>query len=489
MNDENGCFIKDLGSKNGTRVNDLPISTFRLRNRDTILLGSTEIVIHSDDDAETTSVVLSDDTPPPEQNSVSTRDTELLLSQQRLKLVYELTDRLLTLRNRDELLEDAMSICFETLHFERGAIAIRKRDKRGVEWPVVRNLRGAGGELKISRSVLGRALDHGERAIVNDTDATQFDPTVSMVQHGIRSAMCVPLIHGEEVLGVIYGDQVAQGRAYADEDVDFLAALAQQVTIGLVNANLMEEQRRMIVLQNEVNLAREIQQGLFPSSLPNREGLTFAVLNDPGRHVSGDYYDLIPLDDGRIGIVVADVTGEGVAASLIMANLQAVVRMTLPGVVDPAVLLHRWNGLMCDHTDSSKFVTCLLGILDPEAGTMNFANAGHLRPWIRGPQPGTTRELELDTGFPLGIVPDAEYQSAVITLDRPMMLFAYTDGVIEAMNSESDMFGEDRMTEVIAVSENLNPERLVQQMRKSLRQFSGDAAQSDDITMVAFELR
>src|SRR5262249_44593642 len=157
------------------------------------------------------------------------------------------------------------------------------------DWPIVRNLRGNEGELTISRSLLNRALEHGERAIFTDAGGGTVDPTMSIVQQGIRSAMCVPLLQGAEVLGIIYGDRTSTATAYQDEDIDFFAAIARQISIGLINCRLMDDQRQMARLHRDLDLARSIQGGLFPPSLPNRQGLRVAALNDPGQRVSGDY--------------------------------------------------------------------------------------------------------------------------------------------------------------------------------------------------------
>ena len=124
------------------------------------------------------------------------------------------------------------------------------------------------------------------------------DPTVSMVQHGIRSAMCVPLMQGKDILGVIYGDRTSTSKVYTDEDIDFFAGIAQQVTIGLINCKLMRDQEQMIRLNHDIDLARRIQKNLFPTDLPNRADLRVAALNEPGARVSGDYYDVIERDDG-----------------------------------------------------------------------------------------------------------------------------------------------------------------------------------------------
>ncbi len=488
---DDGYVIQDLGSKNGTVVNNASCSTARLEDGDEVLLGSARVIFVDNTLAENlaTSVVLSDQAPSQNSAKYSRHGDGLLLPQQRLRMLYDLSERVTLLRHRDELLEEVLNICFETLQFERGAIAVRNADGRGVDWPVVRNLRGQHGELSISRTVLGRALDHGERAVINDTGSAEFDPTVSMVQQGICSALCVPILEGEIVAGVIYGDRTTTGTIYSDEDVDFLAGLSKQVSIAMINARLMEEQKAMLVLEREIALARRIQQRLFPDSLPCRDDVQVAASNEPGRHVSGDYYDVIELSGNRLAFIIADVTGEGVAAALLMSNLQAAVRLTLTDDSTPAALLIRWNDLLYHNTEPSKFATCLCAILDVEKRTLTMSSAGHFAPYVAHKEAADCFEIEIEPGFPLGVVEDAEYFDHTVTLSPgPCNLFCYTDGVIEAMNEEEEHFGMARTVAALHSAGDVEPAELIRRVSQDIAAFCGSATQSDDITTLAVHL-
>lgn len=488
LRSDNGeFFIQDLGSKNGTLVNNDRVQFHQLVHKDLITIGSIEVrfVAEGVSGRPTSTVVVSDDNVNAAA-SYQSPSTSLTLNARRLQMIYDLSDRLTRLRDRQDLLEDAMDICFDMLRFERGAIGLRKPDGRGVEWPIVRNLRAATGELTISRTILGRAMDHGERAVITDVGNQKIDPTVSMVQHGIRSAMCVPLEHEKTVLGVLYGDLTTTGTAYSKEDVDFLAGIARQVSIGLINARLLEEQKAKLEYEAELAIAREIQTKLFPRELPQRDNLQIAVVNEPGRGVSGDYYDVIELEDGRIGFLIADVTGEGVAASLLMSNLQGAVRLTMSQGAGLSELLTEWNRLLYDNTDASKFVTCLAAIIDPDALKMSVALAGHPPAFGIFHDTGEVRSLKAEAWLPLGVADDASYESAEIDLsDAPVTIFAYTDGVYEAMNAGEELFGEDRMAEILNESIQDDPAMIIRRMKKAVAAHRGDAPASDDLTMIA----
>jgi len=484
-----GFLVEDLGSKNGTLLNDAPATSAPLRDGDRILLGSTLVVFHAQGATHAGShVVVADDADVTRSHATRylSGDKRLILSQRRLQLIYELSGRLTTLQNRQKLLEDAMDVSFETLQFERGAIGVRKDRGRGVDWPVVRNLYGAEGELTISRSLLSRALEYGERAMFTDAAGAAADPTMSMVQHGIRSAMCVPLTHQNEILGVMYGDRTSTSATYNDEDIDFFAAIAQQVSIGLINNRLLDEKQQMIRLNHDIDLARQIQTGLFPKALPKRPDLEVAALNEPGQRVSGDYYDVIERSDGRVWTLIADVTGEGVAAAILMANLQAAVRATIDETEDPARLLDRWNKLIARNTDPSKFITCLLALTDLKTRKVRIGCAGHHGPYIMREDGGGPDHAELLGGLPLGVAEDAGFESVELDLGpKPAMFVFYTDGVIEAMNMANEQFGEERLRAAIQEHRELKPAGVIKHIRKCVTTFVDGAQQSDDITLLA----
>lgn len=486
----NGYIVEDMGSKNGTLINDNPCKRNLLTDGDRVLVGSAMVVFQDAATAETSGsvIVADDDITRTHATKYVSRDQNLILSQRRLEMIYELSERLTTLQDREKLFDGAMDICMEMLSFERGAIGIRQRQGRGVDWPVVRNLRGEEGELKISRSLLSRALEHGERAIFTDTSSGNADPTVSIAQHGIRSAMCVPLTKQKDVVGVIYGDRTSTAASYTDEDIDFFAAIAQQISIGLINSNLLEDQAKMVRLNHDIDIARSIQTGLFPKKLPKRSDFEVAAVNDPGDRISGDYYDVIERDDGRIWCLVADVTGEGIPAAMIMANLQAAVRVTIGNSDDPSTLLSQWNQLIYDNTDPSKFITCLLALIDPKARTMSIASAGHCSPIMMTNSHNPTI-IEPEAGFPLGIVEDASFSNKTVELSsNSCLMFCYTDGVIEAMNTKEECYGMDRLMQAVGDHPDLNPGGLVKQIRKNLTTYADGAKQSDDITMLAIRV-
>jgi len=486
--DSHGAFvIRDLGSKNGTLVNNLSITSQTLNHGDEIVLGSVVARFQAVDAPPSESIITLEDQPTnlPEAISHAGHQKQLRLSQQRLQILYDISARLTGLRDRQALLDDIMRICIETFEFERSAIAIKRPNSRAVDWPVVHNLRQADGEIKLSRTILKQALEDGERVVFSDTMQPLADLAQSIVQQGMRSAMCVPIAYSDEILGVIYGDRITTTRQYGQEDVDFLAALARQLSIGLTNSRLLEKQQRQTQLESEIKIARQIQSGLFPETLDLHAGIEIAALNDPGRQVSGDFYDVVPMNDGRIGFIIADVSGKGVAASLLSANLQAAVRVLLPETSDLALLARRLNKLVYDNTDPSRFITSLLVAIDVDKQQLELVSAGHHFP-IQVSVDSCQILSSKNTHLPFGIAKDAEYNNHIFDLKSgPYTLLLYTDGLNEALDEQENQFGTEGIIQLLSCNTESTPLDLLKEIRQSVAEFCGNVPQSDDITLLA----
>jgi len=482
---EHGYRIEDLGSVNGTWVNSRRVESAMLRSGDRLAIQDFEALFIDDNPASR--VTLSDLGTVRLHSRGGAQET-LELSHRRLKSLYDLTSRLTALRDIPALLDDALTICCDTLGFERGAVGLRKGPRQGLDWPVVRNLRGADGGLTLSRTMLRRALEDGERLIYRGED-DEFIATQSMVDFKICAAMCVPLVYEGEVLGVIYGDRVNLGRTYTDEDSDFFFALACQVSVGLANARLLEEHKQHLRLEQEIALARETQQLLFPKSLPQGGKAQFAAVNVPGRHISGDHYDVLPLSGDAFALLVADVTGKGIAASLLGGSLHGTIRATMTDACDPAELLALWNEVICGVTDGMRFVTCVLLRLDAAARRATVAVAGHPPPMILVPGESRPLNVQVAVGMPLGVQENHRYANTTIDLPPgPCTLLLYSDGVTEAKNTARDEFGDDRLIVTAMAAADQPPQELLARIERDVRAFAGDCPQYDDITMVAARL-
>ena len=303
--DERGqILVADKGSKNGTRVDagDPFHNTVRPAQR-SIRIGEYELEIVGQQPyvLHESQVRFQPEGSSDTDNTHFFPSTRALdLSQQRLTLLMSLTERIGGAFVPKQLIEQALDACCEALGFERGLIAL-KTVRGEPELPVTRNIqRDETGAFKVSRTLINRALVEGQRAIVNNPAVDLIDNlSESLVRFPICSALCVPILHRERILGVIYGDRVTRASTYTAEDVDFLAAIARQVGVGLENLRLFQAYLDTERLKAELTQARAIQQDLFPAATFQAGRIALAGHNEPSETVGGDYYDYFDLGGGE----------------------------------------------------------------------------------------------------------------------------------------------------------------------------------------------
>ena len=300
---------------------------------------------------------------------------------------------------------------------------------------------------------------------------------------GVR--VIVPLVTQGELIGALYLGPRLSDQDYSTDDRKLLATLAAQAAPAIRVAQLVREQAIEIQarerLEQEMRVAALIQQQFLPRELPELDGWQVAAYYGPARTVGGDFYDFIQLPDGRLGIVVGDVTDKGVPAALIMARTQSVLRGEAPRLIEPSAVLQRANEILVAEMPERMFVTCLYGVLDPDTGHFTYANAGHNPAYARTAE-GVV-ELRA-TGMPLGLLEGMAYEARETVLAADQSVVLYSDGIIEAHGPEGDMFGFPRLRELMTA--DLSGSEIIDAILEQLHAFVGHGwEQEDDITMVA----
>jgi sigma-B regulation protein RsbU (phosphoserine phosphatase) len=491
--DESGqVLVADLNSKNGTRVDGGEV--FRGQTRPayrSIQIGQYEIAVVGAapvPDADTGVRFVADAGAFGATSQFFPSSKGLDLNQQRLSLLMSLADRIGGAFERKQLLEQALEACCEALKFERGLIVL-KTSRGEPELPLVRNVeRDASGAYQVSRTLINRALLHGERAVVNNP-ATDLigNLSESLMRFPIRSALCVPILHRDEILGVIYGDRVTTSATYSPEDVDFLAAIARQVGVGLANLRLLEEYVRLQKVEAELSAARRIQQDLLPAHALRTPTVRLEGYNEPSAEVGGDYYDYFELDDGRIGFVIADVTGHGLPAALLMANFQAAVRVCLAGDTPLPELAARLNRLVCRNTAANAFITAAIGTVDTQSGLIEYVSAGHPAPILVGcPR---APDLEEHNALPLGIDPQETFPVQRLgPTDHAGVILFYTDGLTELANADGKLLGNAAVRKALTELGDLEAQSAIRAALELARQHRGTCPNADDLTLLAIQL-
>ncbi|MDQ3646321.1 MAG: SpoIIE family protein phosphatase, partial [Actinomycetota bacterium] len=304
----------------------------------------------------------------------------------------------------------------------------------------------------------------------------------ALVAAGMR--LVVPLVSQGELIGLLNLGPRLSERDYSGDDRKLLDNLAAHAAPAVRVAQLVRQQEAEVRtrerLEQELRVAQLIQQQFLPKELPQLPGWQVAAYYRPARQVGGDFYDFFDLDDGKIGIVVGDVTDKGVPAALVMATTHSILRSEGPRLVSPSQVLKRANDLLYPDIPAHMFVTCLYAVLDPATGHVVFANAGHNLPYVRTAD--GVQELRA-TGMPLGLMPDMEYEEKEAVLAPGEHVLLHSDGLVEAHNPSRQMFGFPRLMEMCNAPEGGNV--LIDRLLAELDQFTGAAwEQEDDITLV-----
>ena len=302
----------------------------------------------------------------------------------------------------------------------------------------------------------------------------------------------VPLVSQGELIGLLnLGPRLSQ-QEYSADDRKLLNDLATQTAPAVQVAQLVRQQQQQAQererIEQELRVARLIQQTLLPKQLPNLPGYQLAAYYQPAREVGGDFYDFLELDDGRFGLVVGDVTDKGVPAALVMATTRTMLRASAQRLDSPGQVLERVNEVMVPDIPPNMFVTCLYAILDPATGRLTYANAGHDLPYRRkaSGSAGGAEELRA-TGMPLGLLPGMGYEEKEIVLERGESVLFYSDGLVEAHDPQREMFGFPRLQGLVGTHRS-GGQALVNFLLSELARFTGEEwEQEDDITLVTLE--
>jgi sigma-B regulation protein RsbU (phosphoserine phosphatase) len=310
-------------------------------------------------------------------------------------------------------------------------------------------------------------------------------PVVTKFQQG-GVKVIVPMFSQNVLKGIILLGERVRGGEYRQSDLEFISSLANLAMISIENARLFRDALEKQRMEQELNIAREIQMGLLPRSLPSVQDFEIAAMSLPSKQVGGDYYDVIEREDGRIVFAIGDVSGKGTPAALLMANIQAVLRTIAPLELDLSLATARINDLIWMNTDSGRFITFFWGILDPAKRELQYINAGHNPPLMLRAN-GSIEKLDIG-GIILGIMKTTTpYEVGTIRFGRDDMLYLFTDGVSEAMDAGGIDYTEDRLESFVAGHRQLSAKGLVDAVQADVLKFIAGAPQSDDITMLALQ--
>ncbi len=493
-------YIEDRGQRRGLFVNGEKVESRELQDGDAISFGlddSYEIIYRSAAHASTDSLP-----------HLLTRIEHITSSEQsggglrKLNLLLEATTLLHSQLPLDSVLGTMLDHAVSVTDADRGLLL--EVDSTGAL--KVRLARRSGGmrlppeSLSPSQTAIQLALRKQSAVITEDLAQADMDlqAAQSIVAQRLRAVVVIPLyamsrantdqsminIKRGDFLGVLYLDS-RRPAAFSKLDRQILDALAADAASILDNARLVERERERQRMEQEINIARDIQQALLPKNFRDYPHLSVSGINFPCLAVGGDYFDVFSLGDNRTAFLLADVSGKGLGAALCTNLLQgALSGMTLG--TDPARVFNHVNRFLCDHSEIGRYATMFFGILD-EQGHLEYINAGHPSPFLI--RRGVAEDVFTEGSYPVGLVPEAEYTAVGMKLEPGDTLVLFSDGVTEAMDPAEQLFGVPRLREVLTGHMQTPLEELQQIVLQSVENFARGASQADDLTLLLVRYR
>jgi sigma-B regulation protein RsbU (phosphoserine phosphatase) len=408
----------------------------------------------------------------------------------KLRLLLEITRKISRSLNLEEVLAQVMDTLDSLLPYDAAGIYIIRRDLHTTEGGTsslvfhAEAVRGYDIEemmelrLKLGEGLIGWVAQSGEAVAVPDV---RLDARYVNARKETRSEVVAPIISNDEVIGVfdLESDKL---NAYTEDDKQLLMLLASQVAIIVEKAMLHEQLVEKKRLEAQLEVARQVQLALLPESDPVVEGFDISAYNFSTEEVSGDYYEFVKPYEDHLGLVIADVSGKGVPASLLMAFLRASLRAAIHIGYAPNVAMGKVNYLLWESIEQHQFVTAFYGMLDATNRTLAFVNAGHNPLLVLNPD-GTPRFVERG-GLPLGLFKDTRYYEYYLPIDAGQTLVLYTDGATEAQSLAGVEYGRDRLVEAVLASRDRSARAMIDYIYNDIFEWSGGRGATDDVTFV-----
>ncbi|MCP3873338.1 MAG: SpoIIE family protein phosphatase [Desulfobacteraceae bacterium] len=343
----------------------------------------------------------------------------------------------------------------------------------------------------INKGLAGWVVSNLKVGLIKDT---QTDPrwlSLPEQPYEVGSALAVPILKHKSLFGILTLMH-PEPRHFDREAVKIMQITADQMALAIENAQLYIKLDKYYRLQREalerdLQLAKEVQESFLPNQVPSLKGYSFAAINEPALEVGGDLYNFFKISDKKVGIVLGDVSGKGIAAALFMARLTSDLQFYSVLYPEPKDLLTKINTLLCKRAKRGMFVTLVYILLDIEKKQILFSNGGHLSPVYCDKNGVVVLDNKESKGVPLGILPEAEFKQEKFDLKAGGTLTIYTDGVLEAKNDSKELFGFQRLLKVIEKNSQ-TPDILVNNITHSVNKFKGNEGGGDDLTLLSFQI-
>lgn len=421
-------------------------------------------------------------------NNLEEENKRLKRAVEELSLLNEIASAISSTMEVEEITKLILSRCIKKIDAEQGTITLLKENVTDPFKTFVRVEDSAikGVPYRFGIGLAGWMLKNQKPLLTNDLANDPRFKGVNTEETKIRSVLCVPLRVKNRMIGLISLFN-KKTEVFTPDDQRLLSIVAMQSAQVIESARLYQEEKKLQQMEEDLKTAKNIQLSLLPKENPSLPDIDIAGFTLPAREVGGDYYDFINIDQDSLGIVIADVSGKGMPAALLMANLQATLRGQALTNHAPSQCVTKSNSLLCRSVEKGKFVTLFYGILHTQEKSFTYTNAGHCYPLIFNPK-GKIKKLEKG-GLILGMLDNYPYQEEKIILEPGELILLFTDGITEAFNKENEQFEEERLIKVVQECFHLNAKEISQQILNSVVAFQEDVPQSDDLTLVVVKIQ
>jgi phosphoserine phosphatase RsbU/P len=503
ITDVNGTMVlEDMGSSHGTFVNGEKILRHELKASDQIDFGVPDSyrVVYLGEGATIDELVERIEAPAPAQ--AGARELH------HLSVLLDVARSLSSGLSLEDILASVVDAAISITRTERGVLLLTNPGGK-LETAVARNAqRGTlrPEDIQVSQGVLKRVAASRRELIAGDAVADGGEGG-RMAGHGesitrldLHTVVAIPIdkkpvieavdvtvaARQSELLGILYLDSRAPSSTFSALDREVVRTLAHEAATLIENARLFASSRLKARLDHDIEIASKIQQGLLPKELPNLPDVAVAGSTLACYSVGGDCFDVIDLGGGRHGFFVGDISGKGIPAALLATLLQGIFFTTASMDIALTGVFSRVNRYLAERAGGDRYATVFYGVLD-QAGSFEYVNAGHVPPLIKR-KSGAIERLDV-ASFPVGMFPEAEYESAAVKLEKGDFLVIYTDGVSEAVNVKAEMFEEERLSHLLENFQGQTVEQLAEVIRDSVKTFTEGAPQSDDITILVVQYK
>jgi serine phosphatase RsbU (regulator of sigma subunit) len=407
----------------------------------------------------------------------------------KLKALIEISKSLASSLGEEQVLQKILDSLFRVFpQADRGFIILRESPSSPLIPKAVKYRRHDQDDtVRVSRTVVNQVMATKEAILSADAASdSRFSMSESIADFRIRSMMCVPLINSEgDSIGILQIDTLDQRSRFQEDDLEVLVSVASQAAFSIENAQLHQQAIWQESLKRDLSLARQVQQGFLPRQTPEIAGYEFFHFYEPASQVGGDFFDYILLPGNRLAVIVADVSGKGVAAALLMAKVTSEARYQLVSSNQPAEAVNRLSQAFASYGWSERFVTFVMAVVDYVRHEVVLVNAGHMAPLLRRTDGTVAAVAEHISGVPLGVDPDWEYEEFHFTLQPGEILTAFTDGFSEAENVKRELYGMERLVKQVAGPVKGVTE-LGQRILSDVKQHASSHRQSDDMCLLCF---